>query len=151
MANKKERLSLTWICRRFELWSSCSINGSLRRNWIPWLQKHALKKAHHCWQKARETIVEWAMDKTLSPYKTVYRSHKLTFFNQAHTWMFTPTLHNTLKCEPINRLNHLGINLELGTRSSLHEFLKRDLIFLTDCISRSHQRKVRREGNEGMI
>lgn len=40
---------------------------------------------HHCWQKARKTIVEWAMDKTLSPYKTVYSVQELTFFNHAHT------------------------------------------------------------------
>lgn len=91
------------------------------------------------------------MDKTLSPYKTVYISQELTFFNQAHIWMFTPSLHNALEYEPINRLNHLGINIELGARSSLHEFLERDLIFLTDYVSRSHQRKVGRKGNEGII
>lgn len=65
--------------------------------------------------------------------------------------MFTPALHNALEREPINRLNHFGINLELGATSSPHEFLERDLIFLTDYVSRSHQRKVGRKGNEGII
>lgn len=151
---EKESWSLTWICRRFGLWSACSINGSLRRDWITWLQKHAVKQCSPLLAESKRNNQEkneLAMDKTLSPFETVCRSQDLTFFNQAHIWMFTPTLHNALKRELINKLNHLEINLELGATSSMHEFLERDLIFLTDYVSRSHQRKIGRKGNEGII